>query len=445
MKSAKATCLVWTVLFFVLAGAAGWFVYRRAPDGSVAFFGGFGGGVLLIIVLSWIVAIPVRLAEWWLIVRARFGAEPRDGKRAAIIGPLRGYGELQSPFRRERCVLYSYEIITRDVHDGETTERRMYEGFAMAPLSIEHGVERVRILARPAIPKLPVTHAKSRTHEANAKHFVESTTFAPAPMKVTEPDLSHSDGHYRYDHHRAPLETNFGACVLNESVLLPNTNVCALGIYRADRRALLAPVTLRTGASFAIGAAWRVVNAAIALVIFSAITLAAAAVFCANFPIDALEQAHPQWTLDWWEVDLERFVDQRVRPPMIAAGMLDEPGYRLQEVCDGCADGLLVVDGRTIDLKHARYTGGRSVHISPQPDATDGVTLTGNHVTLTIDGKSAGVPASWLQKNDIQTSLGENGDYAGRVTVMAPDGSIRCRVHFRTRVEAEAWLRGGGR
>lgn len=39
-----------------------------------------------------------------------------------------------------------------------------------------------------------------------------------------------------------------------------------------------------------------------------------------------------------------------------------------------------------------------------------------------------------------KTSLGSHGEYAGRVTVIAPDRSIRCRVHFNTRVDADAWL-----
>ncbi|MFL6278888.1 MAG: hypothetical protein ACJ731_02145 [Vicinamibacterales bacterium] len=50
------------------------------------------------------------------------------------------------------------------------------------------------------------------------------------------------------------------------------------------------------------------------------------------------------------------------------------------------------------------------------------------------------MPRSWLQPNDIETSLGSNGEYAGRVTVIAPHGGIRCRVTFNTRVDADAWL-----
>jgi hypothetical protein len=440
VKNAKVSCLTWTAVFLALAGASGWFVYRRLPAFSTAFFGGFAGGLILLIAFAWMREIPRRIVEWWSIVRTRFGSEPRDGKRVAIIGTLRGNGELHAPFTRERCVLYSYEIIIRDIVDGESSERKAYEGFAMVPLSIEHGSGRTRIHARPELPKLPSTEPKSRTAEATAKRFVEDTTFTPAPAKSAE-DAPYTDGHQRYDYSTAPIETNIGACRLVEKVVRPETNVCALGTYQADRQALVAPVTLRTGTSFGIDAAWRVVNAVIAGTIFAAIAVIALAVFCANFPIEASEQSHPQWTLAWWEIDFERFVEKSIRTPMIRYGMLDAPGDYLQELCEGCAKGHLEIDGRTIELKHAAYVGERTVHLSTKPGDRDGVTLDGReHVVLTIDGKSADVPPSWLQPKDIETSLGSNGEYAGRVTVIAPDGWIRCRVSFNTRVDADAWL-----
>jgi hypothetical protein len=127
--------------------------------------------------------------------------------------------------------------------------------------------------------------------------------------------------------------------------------------------------------------------------------------------------------------------------PLAEAGVLSTQGYYLQEVCDGCANGRLEIDGRTVELRHARYAGGRTVHLSAKPGDRDGVTLTGSdEVVLTVNGKSAPVPDSWLQPNDIQTSLKQDGEYAGRVTVIAPERWIRCRVYFKTRVDPDAWL-----
>jgi hypothetical protein len=427
-------------VFLALAGVSGWFVYRRAPTSSAAFIGGTVGGLLLLIAVSWLSSIPVRMLEWWRIVMARFGGEPRDGRRVAIIGTLRGHGELTAPFSRERCVLYSYEIATTDTHGGESTYRVAYEGFAMVPLSIEQGSDRTRLLARPDI-KLRKTQPRDAAAQANAKLFVEHTTFAPAPQKsAAEKDLSHTDGQVRVNYRRG-AETNLDASALFEQLLPAEANVCAIGEYRADRRALVAPVTLRVGSSFGIGAAWRVVNAAIGSAIFAAIALAAATIFCLNFPIDAAEQSHPQRTMAWWEVDLERFVQKHVRMPLAEAGMLSSQGFRLQQLCVGCAKGRLEIGGRTIDLKHAAYTGGRSVHLSAKPGDRDGVTLDGkDRVVLTIDGKSAEAPKSWLLPNDIETALGSEGEYEGRITVIAPDGWIRCRVSFNTRVDEDAWL-----
>ncbi|HEY0142187.1 MAG TPA: hypothetical protein VGF48_14920 [Thermoanaerobaculia bacterium] len=457
MKNPKVTCLTWTAVFLVLTGVSAWFVHRRAPFGGAALFGGLIGGVLLVIVLAWVSAIGKRMLEWWRIVGARFGRQPRDGHPAAIIGTLRGHGELQAPFSRERCVLYSYEMIITDIVDGESQERKAYEGFAMVPLSIEHGAERTRILAKPELPSLEAKWRRSRNAESAAKLFVENTTFTPKSMPFTpkstglmvknaaigakspeEKDLAQTDGHLRYDYSNEPIETNVGACRLMEKILPPETNVCVLGTYRADRHALVAPVTLRTGASFGIDAAWRVVNAGIATAIFAAIAIIAAAFFCANFPIEMAERAESR--LAWWEINLERFVDRNVRAPLAARGMMTSTGYYLFDVCEGCASGRLEINGRTIDLKHATYLGGRTIHLSARKGDRDGVTLVDDRVVLTIDGKAANVPPSWMQENDIETSLGSEGEYAGRITVIAPDGWIRCRVTFNTRVDDNAWL-----
>ena len=417
MKNTKVSCLTWTVLFFVAAGASGWFVYRRLPTSAAAMFGGFAGGVILVVLLAWLIAIPKRIGEMLMIVRALLGSEPRDGKRVAIVGTLRGSGELRAPFSHERCVLYSYEIID--------TARKAYEGFAMVPLSIEQGTARIRLLAKPDISLTPAQLPMS------AQRFVETTTFTPAT--TDEKDLSHTDGHLRYDHSHAPAPANLGGSRIVEKILRTETNVCALGTYRADRHALVAPLTLRTGTSFGVGAAWRVVNAGLATAFCAAIAIVAFTVFCALLPNDAADE--------WWEIHLERFVDKQVRAPLVQAGMLDARGFRLQPVCSGCAKGSLEIDGQTIELQHTAYVGGRSVHISAKPDDRDGVTLHGrDRVVLTIGGKSADVPPSWLQPHDIETSLREDGDYAGRITVVAPHGGIRCRVTFRTRVDADAWL-----
>lgn len=449
MKNQKLSCLFWLVLFLALAGAAAWFVYRRTADAGAATAGAFIGGILLLCVVSWLIAIPGRIAEWLLIVRAQLGREPQHGKRVALIGTLRGHGDLAAPFSHERCLAYEYEIRERVVtRSGNTTtieDKKAYEGFAMTALSIEHGTDRTRILARPEM-KLETRRRSDLTLAANAKHYIEGTKWDDGPPPKDAPDLSPTDGRYRRDHRLRP-ETELGDnCQFIERLLIGNANVCAIGEYSSDKRALVAPVKLRTGQSFAIGAAWRVVNAGIGLVIFAAITLVAAAVFCANYPLDAAEASSPQWTLTWPEIELERFIDREVRTRMVEAGMLSSSsGFYLQDVCDGCAKGTVVVDGRTIELKHAAYVAPKTVHLSAKPGDRDGLTLTdGKRVTLTLDGKSAPIPASWFHENDVVTALGsvQRPEYAGRITVIAPDRWLRARVTFKTRVNVDDWLPG---
>jgi hypothetical protein len=414
-KNATVTCYTWLGLFFACAAVSGWFVWRRAPSGIEMIVGPFVGGVVLVVVLSWISGTFRRIVEWSTIVRARM-------------------------FSRQRCVAYSYEAVITDIVDGESTQRTVYEGFAMVPLSIEHGVGRTRILAKPELPSLENVPLRSRTAEANAKQFVETTKFVPAPSAKTEHDLSHGDGHLRYDYERPPHETNLGACRLSERVLPGGTSVCVLGIYRADRRALLAPVILRTGTSHGVDAAWRIVRAVLATAFAAAVAVVIVAIFCANYPLDAVEHFHPQRTIAWWEIDFERFIERQVRAPLVRTGMLDSGGFYLREVCEGCAHGQLEFHGRTIELRHARYLGGKAVHLSAAPGARDGVTLIGERVILTVDGRSADVPSSWIQPRDIVTALGSHDDYSGRVTVIAPDRSIRSRVSFQLQVNDDDWL-----
>lgn len=450
MKSAKFSCLAWTIVFLALGAVSGWFVYRRTATTESAVIGGIVGAIVLLITFSWLFAIPARIAEWLLIVRAQLGREPQDGKRVALIGTLRGHGELTAPFSHTRCVVYEYTVTVTDTKqdsDGTSVSfREAYEGFAMVPLSIEHGTDRTRILAKPEL-KLGKTNPEGRTAEVNAQHYVDNTEFAPPPpSRSDEPELSHTDGRFRADYRRDPVVENIAGSRLSEKVLQANVGVCALGEYSATKRALVSPVKMSVGDAFATAAAWRVVNAVIGVAIFGAIALAVTAVFCANFPLDAAESSSPEWTLTWPEIELERMIELHVRTPMEKAGMLTaSSGFYLQDVCSGCAKGQLLVEGRTIELKHAAYIGAKTVHLSATPGAPDGLTLIGgDRVVLTLDGKAAPIPASWLQPDDIVTSLGSGpiADYAGRVTVIAPDRWLRARVTFKTKVNSEDWLSG---
>lgn len=447
MKNEKISCAFWLFVFLAFCFAAGWFVHRRVPETAAAMVGGFVGGILILLVFSYLLAIPSRIREWLLIVRAKVGGEPRDGSRSALIGTLRGHGELTAPFSRERCIAYAYEIHTRVVRraqKGTSVEmKKAYEGFAMVPLSIEHGTERTRILTRPET-KLRKTDA-GESAKAHARDLIANTTWedAPAPAK-DEPDLSHTNGHHRRDH-RILADADPDTCTFTERILTGGSGACAIGVYSSDKRALVAPVKLYAGeGSFAIGAAWRIVYAGIGVVVFSAILLAATAVFCANTPLDARESSSPDWTLTWPEIELERFVDRQVRTRMVNAGMLStSSGFYLQDVCMHCAKGEMIVDGRTIVLKHAAEIGPRTIHLSANPGDRDGLTLSSSdRVTVTLNGRTAPIPPSWILPNDVVTALGSGSvaDYAGRVTIVAPDRWLRARVTFKTRVNADAWL-----
>jgi len=448
VKNEKLNCLLWLVVFVALCGGCGWFVWRRAAQTTPAVIGGLVGGILALIVVSWLLAIPTRIGEWLLVIRARMGSEPRDGKKVAIIGTLRGNGTLAAPFSHKTCVAYSYEmrtqVVTRSGNKTTIQNLKAYDGFSTVQLAVEHGAgtDRTRILAIPAVD-LDDTEPTDMTARLNAQQYVETTQWNDGVTTVND-DLTASDGHVRRDD-RLRADADVAACALVEKILPGNIPVCAIGRYAEDKRALVAPVMLRRGETYAIQMGWRVFRAALGVVVFGAIFIAAALIFCANYPLDAAEAAHPDWNLSWREIEFDRFIETQVRAPMVKAGMLSErSGFYLQEVPYDTAKGELIVNGRTIELRHSAYVGDRAVHISARPDDPDGITLKrGDRVVVTVDGKDLNIPTSWWQPNDVVTSLGSGpvADYAGRITIMAPDRWLRARVTFRTRVNTDDWLR----
>jgi hypothetical protein len=77
--------------------------------------------------------------------------------------------------------------------------KKSYDGFAMLPLTIEHGGERTRLLAKPEV-KLPINQPRGKETEENALAYMRSTAFTEPPLpNAPPPDLSQTDGHLRLD------------------------------------------------------------------------------------------------------------------------------------------------------------------------------------------------------------------------------------------------------
>ena len=447
MSSLARSCLRAFVLYVFCAIAVGIVVYHRLPVIAAVIWSSMIAGFFLWLAINYLLAIPRSVIDWW---RMRAGAKPRDGKRSAIVGPIRQSGtSLHSPFTRQACVAYHYKIVSMAGENPSTD----YEGFALAPSSIATEEGQIRILAYPEL-EIPWERVTGEEAKTRARDFIDSTAFTNVRQKgikgamaaLTEL-LADDDGTIRYDHRMEPVTEDLGKCMLEERVLLSGDNVCAIGRYSDERRALVPDpgsivnaLTIRKGtpASFRRGQIRKAIGSAIGVIVLLAGLAVAAGVFLTQVPMDKVEQMKPDRRFFWEEVKLEHWIEKNFRKTPDSG-----PMYFL-ELCDHCATGLLQAGGKTIELKHAEgweNAEQRVVHLAGRQGDLDGVKLTydkkkrGGKVAIVINGKAFAVPEDWLVPSDVQTSLHTNETLDGRVRVVAPNDAIRLRASFRAPLE----------
>lgn len=445
MKMARS-CLRVLLLYFAAAAAVGVVFYHRFPEIGSAIGAGLVAGFFLCLAIGYLYAIPSAFVDWW---RMRPGAKPRDGKRSAIIGPVRQSGaSLHSPFTRQACVAYHYKIISM-AGEGPKTD---YEGFALVPSYIATDEGQIRIMAYPDLD-YPAERIRGEEAREVARKYIESTTFTntvekgiKGAMAALNNLLNDDDGSIRYDHRIEPV-SDLGTCMLEEKVLLSGDNVCAIGKYSEERRALvtdpaglLSALTIKKGtpASFRRGQIRKAIGSAIGVVICLGLLAGATLFFLNSVPMDEAEQRNPNRRFFWEEVKLEHWIERHIRKTP------DTGPMRFLELCDHCATGVLEAGGKVIELKHA---GGwedaqqRVVHLAAAEGERDGVTLTyakkqrGGKVAIIINGREFPVPDEWLLPSDLHNSLHNNETLDGRVTVLAPNDTIRLRASFRAPLE----------
>ena len=448
MSSLGRSCLrvlVWYVIGAVAIGVA---VYHRYPVLTPAIWTGVIAGFFFWLACAYLLAIPMAIIDWW---RMRPGAKPRDGKRSAIIGPIRQSGSsLHSPFTRQPCVAYHYKITSAEGESPSTD----YEGFALVPSYIATDDGQVRIMAYPDLD-IPWERVKGEEPRQHARQYIEATTFTNTRKKSFKEMmaelsalLADDDGMIRYDNRIEPVTEDLGKCMLEERVLLSGENVCAIGKYSEERRALVPDpgavshaITIRKGTpgSFRRAQIRKAIGSAFGVVIILSLLAIAAGVFLNNVPLDLSEQMKPDRRFFWQEVKLEHWIEKtfRKRPD-------SGPMYFL-DLCNHCAAGRLEAGGKSIELKHA--TGWendeqRVIHLASREGDSDGVKLTYGKsrrddvkVAIIINGKEFVVPGEWLLPAYLHTSLHTNEVLDGRVTVVAPNDSVRLRASFRAPLE----------
>jgi hypothetical protein len=459
MSNLARSCLR-ILLVYALAGTAvGLVVYHRYPVVPAAIWSGVIAGFFLWLTLAYIWAIPAQLRDW---MRMRPGTPPRDGKRVAVIGTVHAMSSsLHAPFSRTSCVAYQYKVVSFKGENPNTD----YEGFALVPSYVSTEGGQVKIQAYPDL-EVPEETVRGAEAKAAAREFLDSTTFlairkegvksAIAEMKKLMAD---DDGAMRYDHRMDPVAESLDDCRLTEKVIRAGDSVCVLGRYSEEKRALVPDpdaimhgATIKKGepSSFRRSALRKAFGSVIGVAVCGGAVAAAAIIFFLNVPMDAAEQMNPQRRFLWEEVKLERWIDRKIRMPLVEAGTITAPGMHMLELCEHCATGRLEANGRVVELRHASAREDdktRVVHLAARAGERDGVTITFDRtkrplphhelpstVTITLNGKSWTVPDEWLLPADVQTVF-PSEVMDGRVTVVGPDDNVRVRAAFRTPVD----------
>lgn len=439
MPKILRSCLRMVFVWVACCVLVGFLVYRRMPVGGAGLIGGLIGGTLFWFFGATVLGIPIRIREWWLIRRALGGSTPEDGAKIAVIGTVRPAGTmLHAPFSGTPCMAYSYEVIT-PAEGEESSPEKIYEGFAMIPMSVGVSERQVRLLSFPQLDFTPdLLYGRDREVERRAKEFITETSFDSfkgkpinEAAKGLEERLAQEDGRLRYDEMRSSAHQNMGACSFKERLILPGETICAIGRYSSMRRALVSDpdalthaITIRKGKSpesFAGKALRSIISLTfITMPIFAAICVIAFVAFHAMVPLDAAEQTDPSRRILWPEVRLERWLDREVRPRMQRAGMIDTQGHHLLDLCPTCAKGKMFVDGCELELTRAEHAG-KTITLRGDPGAVVELTfLRWNVARARVNGRD--VPIDWV---DVARF-----DDGGRVTILSPDDTLRVHAAF---------------
>jgi hypothetical protein len=194
---------------------------------------------------------------------------PEHGRLTAIAGPIRPLGAaLTSPFSGRPCVAYEYEVelplTPRRGHaDSKQTE---LAGFALAACVIEAPQGGVRLLGFPMLDEFPQRRisgpepaARARAYAAAAPFERMQGTAALRMFAAFDDALADADGIVRKDFRMRDDPIPFEERRLNERVVDVGQQVCALGRYDAERRALVPggamPNRLWPGTAAAVGSA----------------------------------------------------------------------------------------------------------------------------------------------------------------------------------------------
>lgn len=171
------------------------------------------------------------------------------GTLVVVAGPIRPLGApLTSPFEGRPCVAYDYEVVQPlAARKGQTSSQRTdLAGFAMAASAIDMPGASVRLLGFPLLDQFPQSRDSGPDLAARARRYADSAPFetmrgagALRMFASFDDALADADGAVRKDFRMTEEAIPFEHRTFRERVVGVGQEVCALGRYDAEKRALV--------------------------------------------------------------------------------------------------------------------------------------------------------------------------------------------------------------
>lgn len=180
--------------------------------------------------------------------RAERRQPPVHGAVAVVAGRIRPLGApLTSPLGGRACVAYDYDVVATFTHrKGPDTTQADICGVALAPCAIDTSDASVRLIGFPLLDEFPRQSHQGHAALARARAYAAATRFDEMQglakirlMTELEDAIADDDGAVRKDFRLNAEEIPFEHRQLRERIVEVDQQVCAVGFYDAERRALV--------------------------------------------------------------------------------------------------------------------------------------------------------------------------------------------------------------
>ncbi|MEO5823793.1 MAG: ankyrin repeat domain-containing protein [Vicinamibacteraceae bacterium] len=209
--------------------------------GLGSLFGAMGLGAIGNLLWAWRDTAAFR--------RAARKAPPVDGTLVVVAGRIRPLGApLTSPLGARPCAAYEYEVVEHvPARKGHAASKRTdLAGFGMAACVVETPDAAVRLLGFPLLDEFPQSSFSGPAAAARARQYAATTSFetmhglgAFQMLSSFDDALADADGAVRKDFRMNEAAIPFEHRTLGERIVEVGQDVCALGRYDAEKRALV--------------------------------------------------------------------------------------------------------------------------------------------------------------------------------------------------------------